>query len=133
MVGSGVVFNDNEAGFSLLEILVAVALLGIAMSTAFVNINGMIKRSELKAFKDSVTLLVQDARYASISQQRDISLVEHVESFFSSDVPTFYLDSDVVVRRSGVCSEGKIVANQKDHRLVYSIINLGCDMRLEQS
>lgn len=123
----------GEDGFSLLEILVALALIGLAISTAMVNVNGMIRRSEAKAFQENIVLLVRDARYAAISKQKKVSIADHASVFYrtlKTNVAEYpiVVQSNVVVQKSGMCTSGQLVAEQNGKRLSFNVAPFNCQM-----
>ena len=126
---------ESEGGFSLLEILIAITLIGIATSTALINFQNMTYRAEINQLKSSVVLLLRDARYDAVINNRKISISDHEAEFFSDksvskpSAPIF-VESDVFVYPSGLCAPGSINIFQKDRRFIFEVSDATCKMIL---
>ncbi len=66
--------ETNEAGFSLVEVLIAIVIMGLAVGIVTVNISRLTDQARSKSEIDSVQLVISKARALSVERSETISL-----------------------------------------------------------
>lgn len=64
----------NRQGFTLVEILLAIALIALFVGTVVVNVQGMLNRNEIDSVEDSFWSAVDKAKQNAVFQQRKYRL-----------------------------------------------------------
>ncbi len=117
----------RDAGFSLLEVLVAVALMASALSVAGVAIGPLIDRRERAAETRLVETFVRDARFEALAGRRVIDLSAHAGAFIAvADAQSFSVDTAVRVYPNGQCEAGAIRVRTEKRVLDFSMEEQTC-------
>ena len=117
-------------GMSLLEVLIALSLIGLAVSVSGVAVRPLIERQETRERIRQTESILRQARYEAMLSGQSISL----EAFaagrgdVSESVP-FRLVTEVEVFPSGICSPGELRLVWKKGASVYEVERFGCALR----
>jgi prepilin-type N-terminal cleavage/methylation domain-containing protein len=102
---------SSSLGFSLLEVLVAMALAASALSIAGIAVAPLIERSERSGETRLVEALVRDARMTAMVDRRTLSLSDHAAFFFASiGADPFLIEAELTIYPNGRCSAGTLRA-----------------------
>lgn len=115
---------------SLLEVLIALSLIGLAVSISGVAVRPLIDRQENRERLRQMESVLRQARFEAMLKGNAISLETFAdESSESLEALPFSLKTTVRVFPSGVCSPGEIQLLWKNGSKTYDIERLGCVLR----
>lgn len=118
-----------EAGFSLIEILVALAVLSLAVGVATSATPGQIGRSERAATLKLARLVVQDARHQANLSGRSVELEAHAADFAAaSGLTGFAVITDVSVSPGGLCRGGPMMVTHNTIEVRAELADMTCEV-----
>ena len=145
--------SQAQAGFSLIEVILTLAILSLLMGLVSANLRGSGQRNAIKAEQGQLALVIEELRTISLHANRDLSLQDYLaaaEDFGSERYAQYLpaltekslqrrrvlagrvsLDIDLIVRPPGACSQatGQLrLSNGRDLR--FDVTPLNCAVRL---
>ena len=119
-----------DTGMSLLEVLIALSLIGLAVSISGVAVRPLIERQETRDRIRQTESILRQARYQAMLSGQSISLEAFAaERGNASESVPFNLETEVEVFPSGICSPGELRLVTKKGASVYEVERFGCILR----
>jgi len=112
-------FSKRRAGYSLLEIVVVVAILATVVGLATPSFIRMIEQQRVQAVLRRVDLGLLDLRMTSQSEARVINATE-AEQYLAEDLPLGWyiaVSEQVVFSSTGTCDGGSVRITTADERV----------------
>jgi prepilin-type N-terminal cleavage/methylation domain-containing protein len=124
----------NEAGFSLLEVLVAMTLLAIALSLSILNLGSLSASAGMDALERQAGVLVADARYTALIEYRDVSLAAALPGLQErfEDFGPIVLKGDIKIRSGGICETGEADLGLRNQTVSIRLEGPACELEFRR-
>lgn len=100
----------GEAGFSLIEILAALAIFGVLTALVFTNVRGVVDRARRTEAIAQLTAIVEKAREESLRTSLPVSLssvVNELTEREGSALPDIEVSDEIIIHPPGACTAGE--------------------------
>ena len=72
--------SSAQMGFSLIEVVLTLVILGLLMGIVTTNMRGVSQRNAIKAERGQLALVIEDLRTISLYANRDLSLQAYLQA-----------------------------------------------------
>jgi len=91
-------FVRSKCGFTILELLIVIAIVSILAAVAYPNVKDIIRGSQLRSAASDMTLALRFARGASVTMNDLVTLCRSVDGATCNTQPGFWEDGWIVFR-----------------------------------
>lgn len=112
----------KNKGFTLLELLLAVALLSLLLTVAVFNFNSLADNSRYKEAKESLKTYLITQKHKAVYEQKQIEIVEEHLSPFTNDLVILDSSTKIVFFSDGSVEESYIIVSSIDGNYTNKIV-----------
>ena len=120
--------SPSQSGFSLVETLAALAILGLLASTAVVNLTPIVEERRFNTIEAALESAISNARISNIHDRQRIQLVDYIGANYPELSPFVLIDSDAAVDSRGACNEGQAAINHAGRTKRFEISPIPCSL-----
>ena len=114
-----------QAGFSLLEVLIALGILSLAVGVVGIAAVPMIERRQAQADRQNVQQVYRETRYAAMLENRTLAFSDIAAREWPASER---IASDIVVHASGICSGSAAELELNGRIVLMSITAPSCEV-----
>lgn len=118
--------GKNEAGFSLIEIVVSLAILSLLSSIVVMNIMLLLDDRRSKAIFIQLSNAIEQARIESLHTHRTVHLSEIIATRFPELSEHVAIEDDILVMSNAACSAGTVQLTLQNQTNNYRIAAVTC-------
>lgn len=107
---------DTDAGFSLIEVVVALAIFAVLASVVTVNLRGAVLRAQTEAAVQELRTTVATARSLSVDLNRPVGLNALHARLYPDGSQRVRFSTPDIVQPPGLCPEGEATVDVGDGR-----------------
>ena len=122
-----------EAGFSLLEVIISLVILGLALSVVVLNMLPLLDERRRTATQGELTAAIEQARLLSIANNSPVLLRQFLDEQHPGLAQIVAFDENLVVLSGGACQAGMIRLDHSDEVHVLELQRLTCELRRTSS
>ena len=119
---------QSQSGFSLVETLAALAILGLLASTAVVNLTPIVEERRFNSIEAALENAISSARISNIHDRQPIQLIEYIGTNYPELSQFVFIDSDAEVVSRGACNEGQAAINHAGRTKRFAIAPITCTL-----
>lgn len=121
--------RDRSAGFSLLEVLVSIAIIATLTGIVTVNAQAVLERTRYEQNIHDARTLIQKSRVHAMRSSRTIRLADTASTIeFDFEPGKFEFSKDAEVFASGACSGGLVQIGPQGSAISMAIEPLTCNL-----
>ena len=120
--------SPSQSGFSLVETLAALAILGLLASTAVVNLTPIVEERRFESIAAALENAISSARISNIYDRQSIQLIHYIGANYPELSQVVFVDSDAAVVSRGACNEGQAAINHAGRTKRFEISPITCSL-----
>jgi type IV fimbrial biogenesis protein FimT len=122
--------NIHQSGFSLIELMVSLVVLGVLAALAAPSFSAMIKKYRVNAIREELIASIQTARTEAVRRGRPVVLIREIDTTVCSETLTTTADWNCGWRMVvDADSDGDISTDERDAPLKVARLPTGYDVQ----
>ena len=119
---------NTEAGFSLLEIVVSLAVLSLASGVVMVNMMPLLDSRLNEATQTQLAVAIEQARLMSLSRDTPIALRKYLSENHPDLAKVVVVSENLLISTAGACQSGEIYIRHSDQEQAFTLQRLTCEL-----
>lgn len=118
----------HEAGFSLLEVIVSLVILGLASSVVVINMLPMLDDRRQRAAEGQLVAAIEQARLQTFALEQPIALKAFLAENHPQLAQQVTVDENLLILPAGACQTGEIQLQTATARQTFYLGRLTCEL-----
>ena len=121
--------RERDLGFSLLEVLVSIAILSLATTIVATNVGRMVERERLEADQFLVSKVLATARTEAYASRRTVPIESQRAAMLAggeTELEKLQFSDALVVEATGFCSRGTGMLRRKSETYEFEVQGASC-------